>query len=181
MTKLIKKILISILILYMCISPLFNISSNSFATEVGINNGNTISNEVGEYVSPGITVTPPTFTPIPTITPIQTATPTPAREGITREQVYSDADSRTTGFKYYIHVGNVTYTHYYQVRGFYKDDYIPAWDSTICNSGCGMTSCSILLSGYGVTLNPRQVLQESNGSFGISTTLSRHGVTRNLV
>ena len=148
MTKLIKKILISILILLMCISPVFSTNANnSYATS----------------------------------TPTPAPTSTPAPEGITREQVYSDADSQTTGFKYYIHVGNVTYTHYYQVRGFYKDDYIAAWNSTIRSSGCGMTSCSILLSGYGVTLNPRQVLQESGGSFGISRTLANHGVTRVMV
>lgn len=172
MTKLIKKIFILTLILYMCISPL---TQNIF------NNSSVQATSVPQITPPtftGIpTITPPTFTTVPTTTP----TPTPAPEGITRERVYSYADSATTGFQYYIHVGNVTYTHYYQVRGFYKDDYIAAWNSTICNSGCGMTSCSILLSGYGVTLNPRQVLQESGGSFGISSTLARHGVTRNLV
>ena len=173
MKKTIKKILISVLIMFICISPL---AKSTF------NNGNVQATVTPIYTLPTVTpITLPTITPTPTSTPTPTPTTTPAPEGITRERVYSYEDSATTGFQYYIHVGNVTYTHYYQIRGFYKNDYIAAWDSTICNTGCGITSCSILLSGYGVTLNPRQVLQESGGSFGIIPTLSRHGVTRFLV
>lgn len=142
MLKAIKKVLISILIVYMCISPLAQ-------NVLYINN----------------------------VQATATPTPTPERIGITRERVYSYEESATTGFQYYIHVGNVTYTHYYQVRGDYKDRYISFWGKTIRQVGCGMTSCSILLSGYGVNLNPGQILDECSGSFGISSTLTRHGVS----
>ena len=49
-----------------------------------------------------------------------------------------------------------TYKNYKQYQGSYAN--YSYWDDTIASSGCGPTSIAIILSGYGIDANPREVV-----------------------
>lgn len=101
---------------------------------------------------------------------------------ISRERVCSSQEANQTGCEYAVHVGNVTYTHYYQFKGFYKNDLLihTGKRRTIHSSGCGYTSCASILTGYGKNVTPRDTVQAMNSKFSantqIATCMSRFGV-----
>lgn len=111
------------------------------------------------------------------------STGTSEKVGITIERVHTQAESEETGFEFYVHVGNVTYTHYYQLRGFYKNDLLIhcGRDYTISYGGCGYSSCANVLSGYGVNVTPRDTVIKMNRQFysnaQIQTCMEAYGVS----
>ena len=64
----------------------------------------------------------------------------------------ADGDGYTTT----ITVNGITYKNYKQYIGSYSGS--PYWGGTISNSGCGPTSCAIILSGYGIDMLPLEVI-----------------------
>ena len=73
----------------------------------------------------------------------------------TIERISEDGD----GYHYKVKVGNVTYTHFYQFEGSYKDNpfvvgYDPDEPNTIHTEGCGPTSSCNILTGYGNDITP---------------------------
>lgn len=101
---------------------------------------------------------------------------------ISRERVCSSQESQQTGCEYAVHVGDVTYTHYYQGRGFYSNDLFKHTGKTrtIKRAGCGYTSCASILTGYGKQVTPRDTVKAMNSAFNynsdIATCMSKFGV-----
>ncbi|MCI8759940.1 MAG: hypothetical protein HFJ34_02250 [Clostridia bacterium] len=84
----------------------------------------------------------------------QTATVTPVNgDGYTEEYTSS---------------AGITYKHYKQFAGSYKDD--SYWSGTIHSSGCGPTSIAILASGLKNTeLTPKEIAAQMNSNYGFTS------------
>ena len=101
---------------------------------------------------------------------------------ISREKICTSQEAEQTGCEYAVHVGNVTYTHFYQFKGVYKNDLLvhSGKRNTIRKAGCGYTSCASILTGYGKQVTPRETVKAMNSKFSansqIATCMSRFGV-----
>lgn len=62
------------------------------------------------------------------------------------------------GYHQLIEVANKKYKDYKQAEGSYAGD--PYWGGFISDSGCGLVSCAIVLSGYGVDVTPGDVCEK---------------------
>ena len=86
------------------------------------------------------------------------------------------------GYHQLIEVANKKYKDFKQYEGSYAG--ISYWDGNISSSGCGLVSCSIILSGYGIDVTPADVCEKMKSevanytnSVNLSTLLSSYGLS----
>ncbi len=86
------------------------------------------------------------------------------------------------GYHQLIEVANKRYKDYKQYEGSYSGD--SYWGGTIASDGCGLTSCAIVLSGYGVDVDPGDVCERMKSeianytnSGNLSSLLTKYGIS----